>query len=88
MDYGNIDYKFKNTLGYPIYIECTTDYKKLTFNIYSNSKLTKNTYKLVNSVKTVNRSGKSVCEAKAYKVTYEDGKEVSRDEINSDCYVK
>ncbi|WP_199275792.1 G5 domain-containing protein, partial [Clostridium autoethanogenum] len=71
-----------------IYIECTTDDKKLTFNIYSNSKLTKKTYKLVNSVKTVNRSGKAVCEAKAYKVTYEDGKEVSRDEINSDCYVK
>lgn len=88
VDYGNIDYKFKNTLGYPIYIECTTDDKKLTFNIYSNSKLTKKTYKLVNSVKTVNRSGKAVCEAKAYKVTYEDGKEISRDEINSDCYVK
>lgn len=88
VDYGNIDYKFKNTLGYPIYIECTTDDKKLTFNIYSNSKLTKKTYKLVNSVKTVNRFGKAACEAKAYKVTYEDGKETSRDEINSDCYVK
>lgn len=88
VDYGNIDYKFKNTLDYPIYIECVVKDKDVTFNIFSNSKLTKKTYDLVNNVKTVSKGGKTICTAKAYKVTYVDGKEVSRQEINSDDYVK
>ena len=38
ISYGYQDYKFKNTLSYPIYIEGTTDINNgiLTFNIYSN----------------------------------------------------
>ncbi len=39
IDYGNIDYKFKNTLKYPIYIEGITDGVNVIFNIYSNSSL-------------------------------------------------
>ncbi|NMM63716.1 vanomycin resistance protein VanB [Clostridium sp. P21] len=88
VDYGNIDYKFKNTLDYPIYIECVVKDKDITFNIFSNSKLTKKTYDLVNNVKTVSKAGKTICTVKAYKVTYVDGKEVSRQEINSDDYAK
>lgn len=88
VDYGNIDYKFKNTLDYPIYIECVVKDKDITFNIYSNSKLNDKTYDLVNSIKTVNKGNKTICTANAYKVTYVDGKEVSRQEINSDDYVK
>lgn len=88
VDYGNIDYKFKNTLDYPIYIECVVKDKDITFNIYSNSKSNDKTYDLVNNVKTVNKGNKTICTAKAYKVTYVDGKEVSRQEINSDDYVK
>lgn len=50
VDWGNIDYKFKNTLAYPIYIEGYVQNKHVYFNIYSNSSLTKRTYSLVNNV--------------------------------------
>lgn len=46
IDFGNIDYKFMNTSSYPIYIEASTQNKNLTFNIYSNSSLTKRTYEV------------------------------------------
>ncbi|MGH4118324.1 VanW family protein [Clostridium sp.] len=46
VDYGNLDYKFKNTLKYPIFIEGYTSNKKVSFNIYSNSKLTERTYSI------------------------------------------
>lgn len=86
VDYGSIDYKFKNTLKYPLYIECIIKDKDLVFNIFSNSELMKKNYDLVNNVKTVNRKGKTVSIAKAYKVTYENNKEISRQEINTDEY--
>ncbi|WP_406541679.1 VanW family protein [Clostridium ljungdahlii] len=86
VDYGNIDYKFKNTLNYPIYIECLVEDGNLTFNIYSNSKLTEKTYNLVNSVKTTKEDNKTVLTVKAYKVTYKDGKQISKQEINTDKY--
>jgi len=50
VDWGNLDYKFTNTLEYPIYIESYVINKKLTFNIYSNSSLTNKSYNLVNEV--------------------------------------
>lgn len=37
VDFGNIDYKFKNTLKYPIYIRAYTSGGNVTFNLYSNS---------------------------------------------------
>lgn len=37
VDFGNIDYKFKNTLKYPVYIEAYTSGGNVTFNLYSNS---------------------------------------------------
>lgn len=39
VDYGNLDYKFKNTLDYPIYIEGDASGGTVTFNIYTNSSL-------------------------------------------------
>ncbi|WP_125152065.1 VanW family protein [Clostridium rectalis] len=45
-----IDYKFKNTLNFPIYIEGYIKNNKLTFNIYSNSSLNKIKYTLKNEV--------------------------------------
>ncbi len=39
VDWGNLDYKFINTLKFPIYIESFVHNKILTFNIYSNSSL-------------------------------------------------
>lgn len=37
VDFGNIDYKFKNTLNSPIYIEAYTSAGNVVFNLYSNS---------------------------------------------------
>ncbi|MCB2341161.1 VanW family protein [Clostridium estertheticum] len=50
VDYGNLDYKFKNTFEYPIYIEGLLSNGNIHFNIYSNSTLTKRTYEIVNEV--------------------------------------
>lgn len=47
VDYGNIDYKFKNTLPVPIFIEGYAQGTNLIFNVYSDSSLTKRTYDLV-----------------------------------------
>ncbi|ADL49907.1 VanW family protein [Clostridium cellulovorans] len=38
VSYGYMDYRFKNTLKYPLYIEGIANEGILTFNIYSNSK--------------------------------------------------
>lgn len=45
-----IDYKFKNTLKYPIYIEGITFKGTVKFNIYSNSSLNNIKYDLVNEI--------------------------------------
>ncbi|MBU5483132.1 VanW family protein [Clostridium sp. MSJ-11] len=47
---NSIDYKFKNTLPYPLYIEGIANEEKITFNIYSNSSLNKVKYKLINEI--------------------------------------
>ncbi|WP_243108692.1 VanW family protein [Clostridium rectalis] len=78
VDYGNIDYKFKNTLPYPIYIEGVINNKTVTFNIYSNSSLTNRRYDLVNEV-----NGNKVS---VYKVTYENGKQTSKILVSTDVY--
>lgn len=78
VDYGNLDYKFKNTLKYPIYIEAVVKNKEITFNIYSNSELTKRNYDLVNEI-----IGKKV---NVYKVTYENNKQISKDLLYTDSY--
>lgn len=78
VDYGNLDYKFKNTLKYPIYIEAVVKNKEITFNIYSNSELTKRNYDLVNEV-----VGNKV---NVYKVTYENNKQISKDLLYTDSY--
>lgn len=46
----NVDYKFKNTLPYPIYIEGYTNDGKITFNVHSNTSLNKVKYNLVNEI--------------------------------------
>jgi vancomycin resistance protein YoaR len=47
VDWGNIDFQFKNTLNTPIFIEGYTKNKNVYFNIYSDKELTKRTYKMV-----------------------------------------
>jgi len=50
VDYGNLDYKFKNTYKYPIYIEGVVSNRNIYFNIYSNSTLTNKSYEIVNEI--------------------------------------
>lgn len=50
VDYGNIDYKFKNNLSYPIYVEAYTENRNIHFNIYSNKELAKTKYDLYNEI--------------------------------------
>lgn len=50
VDYGNIDYKFKNTLEFPVYIEAYTENRNIVFSVYSDKSLTSRTYDLVNEV--------------------------------------
>ncbi len=50
VDYGSIDFKFKNTTDYPIYIEGVINDTNVGFNLYSSSSLTKYRYELTNEV--------------------------------------
>jgi Uncharacterized vancomycin resistance protein len=50
VDWNDIDFKFKNTLKYPIYIDAYTEKKNLYVNIYSNSSLTKRKYAIASDV--------------------------------------
>lgn len=74
--YGLLDYKFKNTLSYPIYIESLIKDKNITFNVYANSSLSSKKYDIVNEV-----AGDKV---KVFKLTYEGEKLVSRELLYTD----
>jgi len=50
VDWNNIDYKFKNTLSYPIYLQSFTENSTLYVNIYSDSSLSKKEYRIWNEV--------------------------------------
>ncbi len=50
VDWGNLDYKFTNTLSFPVYIQGFVENNNIYFNVYSNSSLLSKTYNLVNEV--------------------------------------
>lgn len=50
VDYGKLDFKFKNDFEYPIYIQSYTQDKNIYFSIYSDTSLTKRTYQITNDV--------------------------------------
>ena len=50
VDWGNIDYKFTNTLSYPVYIQAYTENKNIYFYVYSNASLNNRKYDLVNEI--------------------------------------
>jgi vancomycin resistance protein YoaR len=61
VDWGRLDYKFTNTLEFPIYIEGYVENKVIHFNIYSNNTLTTKQYDVVNQVyKTVDATTKTI----------------------------
>jgi vancomycin resistance protein YoaR len=50
VDWDGIDFKFKNTSAYPIYIEAYSENRKLNINIYSNSSLAVKKYNISNNI--------------------------------------
>lgn len=50
IDFGSVDYKFKNTFLYPIYLESYTSNGSIVFNVYSDASLTSKKYELYNEV--------------------------------------
>lgn len=53
VDWGNIDFKFKNTLNTPIYIEGYTQNKNVYFNIYADKELKKRSYEMFTEVSVI-----------------------------------
>lgn len=80
-----LDYKFKNTYDFPIYIEGYLSGSSVTFNIYGNKEgLGGKTYKLVGV--TTGSGGSVAARSSGYLVTYENGVEVDRKLIANDVY--
>lgn len=83
VDWENIDFKFTNTLQYPIYIEGQIKNNNLYVNILSNSKLSAKKYIIENSILEEG----NVCEAKVTRKTYENGSFVNSEAISDDTYM-
>ena len=67
VDWGNIDYKFTNTLDKPIYIEGYTKDKKVYFNIYSHESYTKQSYEMETEISVVQPTIKYIDDANKLK---------------------
>ncbi|WP_026883899.1 VanW family protein [Clostridium akagii] len=80
VDYGNLDYQFKNTLSFPMYIESSSANGVETFNIYSDKSLLSKTYSLTSNVAP---GGKNV---KVYLQTIQNGVTLSNELIVNDTY--
>lgn len=74
--YGLLDYRFKNTYSYPIYLESGVYNKNLTFNVYSNVDLSNKTYDIDNEVVGSN--------VNVFRITYENGKQLSKNLLYTD----
>lgn len=68
--YELLDYRFKNTYSYPIYLESSVYNKNVTFSIYSNESLNSKTYDILNE-----RVGDSI---HVSRITYENNKFLSK----------
>ncbi|PRR84592.1 VanW family protein [Clostridium vincentii] len=83
--WGYLDYKFKNTYDFPIYIEGIGGGGTVTFNIYGDlTALSGNTYELKSENLGTDTKGNT--KAKAYQVTYKNGVEINRELISTDSY--
>ncbi len=80
VDYGNLDYQFKNTLNFPMFIEASSANGIETFNIYSDKSLLSKTYNLTSDVAP---GGKNV---KVYLQTSQNGTVISNELIVNDTY--
>ncbi|MBD7910338.1 MULTISPECIES: VanW family protein [Clostridium] len=85
VSWGSLDYKFKNTYDFPIYIEGIGGGGTITFNIYGNpNALGGKTYELKSENLGTDAEGN--IRAKSYQVTYQNGKEINRELISTDSY--
>lgn len=50
VSYGTMDFKFKNTLGFPIFLKGYVDKENIYFDVYSNSSLLQNKYDIVSEI--------------------------------------
>ncbi|WP_179632037.1 VanW family protein [Clostridium peptidivorans] len=82
VDWENIDFKFTNTLDYPIYIEAHTQNKNLYINIFSNSNLRKKIYVIENHI----NQDENVYKVKVIRKTYENGVLIDSEFISNDTY--
>ena len=83
--WGYLDYRFKNTYDFPIYIEGIGGGGTVTFNIYGNPKaLSGNTYELKSESLGTDTAGNT--KAKSYQVTYKNGVEINKELISTDSY--
>lgn len=83
--WGYLDYKFKNTYDFPIYIEGIGGNGIITFNIYGAKEgLNGCTYDIV--AEDLGTDAQGFSRANSYFVTYKDGKEINREFIAKDTY--
>lgn len=83
--WGYLDYKFKNTYDFPIYIEGVGGNGTITFNIYGDKQgLNGCTYDVV--AENLGTDAQGYTRANSYFVTYKDGKEINREFIAKDTY--
>ena len=82
VDWENIDFKFVNTLNYPMFIEMYTENKKLFVNIFSNSDLNKKEYVIENNV----NEDDNVYKVNVIRKTYESGNLINSELISNDIY--
>lgn len=83
--WGYLDYKFKNSYDFPIYIEGIGGGGTVTFNIYGDpAALNGNTYELV--AENLGTDSEGNYRAKSYQVTYKNGVEINREYIATDTY--
>lgn len=85
VSWGDLDYKFKNTYDFPIYIEGIGGNGTITFNIYGDpNALGGKTYELKSEPLGNDEEGN--IKAKSYQVTYQNGNEINRELIATDSY--
>lgn len=82
VDYGNLDYQFKNTLDFPIYIEASSDNGTEVFNVYSDSSRLSTTYNLTRDESADHLN------VKVYLQTIQNGAIIKNELIVNDTYTK
>ncbi len=84
VDYPNKDLKLKNDTGYPVYIQCIMEGKKLIVNIYGCPDNTFDDITFESS--TVKRVPGSYYDVAAYRILWKDGKVIKREQLISSRY--